>query len=104
MARCSTQRVAAAGGNVVYDPDFRTSTLDTRQYMEVRQGGGSAEANWQLGDYRLTSISAYRSWWFRPTNDGDSTSIPAILNAGQQVDDEQYSQELRIASPDGQHC
>jgi iron complex outermembrane receptor protein len=95
-------RVAAAGGKVVYDPNFRTSTLDTRQFMEVRQGGGSAEANIKLGEYNITSITAYRSWWFRPTNDADSISIPAIINAGQQVDDEQLSQELRLASPGGQ--
>ncbi len=96
------QRVAAAGGNVVYDPDYRTSTLDTHQYMKVRQGGGSIEANATLGDYSLTSITAYRSWWFRPTNDADGISIPAIINGGQLVDDEQWSQELRLASADGQ--
>jgi len=91
--------VAAAGATVVYDPDFTSTTIDSRQHMDVRQHGGSAEANWQLGDYKLTSITAYRSWWFKPYNDADGTNADALPLAGQQVDDRQWSQELRIASP-----
>ena len=62
-----------AGGTIVLDPDFRKVTLNSPQHMSVNQGGGSAEANWQLGDYKLTSISAYRNWRFVPTNDADGT-------------------------------
>jgi iron complex outermembrane receptor protein len=90
-----------AGGTIVFDPDYRKVTLNSRQHMSVNQGGGSAEANWQLGDYKLTSISAYRNWRFVPTNDADSMSIDAITNAGQAVNDEQWSQEIRLASPTG---
>jgi iron complex outermembrane receptor protein len=93
--------VRNAGGTVVLDPDFRTVTLNSRQHMSVNQGGGSAEANWQLGEYKLTSISAYRNWRFVPTNDGDNMNLDAISNAGQAVNDEQWSQELRLASPVG---
>jgi len=89
------------GGVVVLDPEYRKVTLDTRQHMEVNQGGGSAEANWQVGEYQLTSISAYRNWRFIPTNDADATSIDAITNAGQAVNDEQWTQELRFATPTG---
>ena len=84
------------------DPDFRTTQINDAQYMQVNQGGASAEANWQLDSgYKITSISAYRSWGFLPTNDGDSLSISALRYAGQGVDDKQFSQELRLASPDG---
>jgi iron complex outermembrane receptor protein len=93
--------VNSAGGTIVLDPDYRKVTLDSPQHMSVDQGGGSAEANWQLGDYKLTSISAYRNWRFVPTNDADGMNIDAITNAGQSVNDEQWSQELRIASPVG---
>ena len=89
------------GGVVVLDPDYRKVTYDSRQHMTVNQGGGSAEANWQVGEYKLTSISAYRNWRFIPTNDADGTSINAITNAGQGVTDEQWSQELRFATPTG---
>jgi iron complex outermembrane receptor protein len=91
--------LAAGAAPVVFDPNFATTTIDGRQHMDVRQGGGSAEANWQLGQYKLTSITAYRSWWFVPYNDGDGTSLDAIPLAGQHVDDNQWTQELRLASP-----
>lgn len=92
--------VAAAGAKVVYDPDFATVTVDGRQHMDVWQGGGSAEANWKLGgDYQITSITAYRSWRFKPYNDADGTNVDAITGAGQNVDDNQWSEELRLASP-----
>jgi iron complex outermembrane receptor protein len=92
--------ISNMGAQVVLDPDYATSTINDRQHMDVRQGGGSAEANLKLGDYKLTSITAYRAWWFRPANDGDYTARSALVNAGQLVDDEQWSQELRFASPD----
>jgi len=90
------------GGVVVLDPTYRTVTLDSPQHMSVNQGGGSAEANWQLGGYKLTSISAYRNWRFVPANDGDGTNLDAITNAGQAVNDEQWTQELRLATPTGE--
>jgi len=90
------------GARVVYDPDYQTTTINDRQNMKVRQGGGSAEANLKFGGgYKFTSITAYRAWWFRPTNDADNTNLSALVNAGQSVDDEQWSQELRLTSPDG---
>jgi iron complex outermembrane recepter protein len=92
--------VAAAGATVVYDPNYETTTINGRQHMDVRQGGGSAEANWQLGGgYSITSITAYRWWWFNPGNDADGTNLSAFTNAGQKVDDNQWTQELRLASP-----
>lgn len=91
--------IAAAGANVIYSPDFNVTTANGRQHMDVRQGGGSAEANWQLGEYKVTSISAYRSWWFVPYNDGDGTNLDALTGAGQRVNDNQWTQEIRLASP-----
>ena len=91
--------VAAAGAHVVYDPDFEHVTIESPQHFDVRQGGISAEANWQLNDYQLTSVTAFRSWWFSPTSDGDYTDRNAITAAGQAVDDSQWTQELRLASP-----
>jgi iron complex outermembrane receptor protein len=91
--------LAAAGANVIYSPNFNATTVDGRQHMDVRQGGGSGEANWQLGDYKLTSITAYRSWWFTPYNDADGTNLDAITGAGQRVNDNQWTQEVRLASP-----
>ncbi len=94
-------RLEAANAQQIYDPNYRTSTLNDRQYMSVRQGGGSAQLNWRKNGFQMTSISAYRSWWFLPTNDGDGNNASALINAGQKVDDEQWTQEFRIASSSG---
>lgn len=97
---------AAQAGAVVptIDPDYRTATINDKQYMQVNQGGASAEVNWTLPNaFKLTSITAYRSWGFLPVNDGDNLSISAVNDAGQGVDDKQFSQELRLASPSGRN-
>lgn len=93
--------VNRVGATVVLDPRYQTTTYDAAQHMAVNQGGVSAEANWQVHGLTLTSISAYRNWRFTPTNDGDGLDLNAITNAGQGVDDEQWTQELRIATPVG---
>jgi iron complex outermembrane recepter protein len=96
------QHLAAADATEIYDPNYPATSVNDPQYMHVRQGGGSVEVNWKLdGGYNLTSITAYRSWQFLPTNDADGTSVSAIINAGQEDDDEQWSEEIRLASPSG---
>jgi len=95
-------RYAQLGIPLIVDPDYGTTILNSPQHMSVRQGGGSVEANYDFANgHKLTSITAYRSWWFTPTNDGDASNLSAIINAGQHVDDEQWSQEIRLASPTG---
>jgi iron complex outermembrane recepter protein len=91
--------VSAAGATVVYDPNYLETTIDGVQSMVVRQSGTSAEANWQLGSYKLTSITAWRSWAFEPTQDADGTNVNAFTNAGDDIHDQQFSEELRLASP-----
>jgi len=91
--------VAAAGATVIDSPSYDYTSINNRQQMNVQQGGGSGEINWQIGDYLLTSITAYRSWSFVPYNDGDDTNLNALTDAGQLVNDNQWSQEIRLASP-----
>ena len=91
--------LARAGASVIYSPDYDYTTINGRQQMNVRQGGGSGELNWQIGGYRLTAITAYRGWSFVPYNDADATNLNAFTNAGQSVNDNQWSQEIRLASP-----
>jgi iron complex outermembrane recepter protein len=95
-------RLAAANATEIYDPAFSSVSVNDLPHITVRQGGGSVEANLSLvGGYALTSISAYRSWYFVPRDDGDNTSVSAIVNVGQSVDDGQWSQEIRLVSPTG---
>jgi len=93
-------RAAAAGATLV-NPGSRKVNLDNSQHVTVHQGGGSVEANWKLpSDFTLTSISSYRFWNFTPRND-DGLNVPASYNAGVSVEDKQWSQEFRLASPTG---
>ena len=94
-------RAAAAGATLV-NCSHRKVNLDNDQHVTVHQGGTSVEANWTLpSDFTLTSISSYRFWNFTPKND-DGLNVPATYNAGVSVEDKQYSQEFRLASPKGE--
>ncbi|PWB34091.1 TonB-dependent receptor [Pseudomonas sp. SDI] len=93
------QRAAAVGATLA---NGRRVNLDAEQSVKVFQGGTSLEANWTLpNDFTLTSISAYRWWDFTPRND-DELNVPVMYNVGQSARDQQYSQELRLASPLGE--
>lgn len=94
-------RASTAGATLV-NGRHRKVNLDNEQHVTVHQGGTSVEANWTLpSDFTLTSISSYRFWDFTPRND-DGLNVPASYNAGVSVEDKQYSQEFRLASPKGE--
>lgn len=94
-------RAAAAGATLV-NGSHRKVNLDNDQHVTVHQGGTSVEANWTLpSDFTLTSISSYRFWNFTPKND-DGLNVASTYNAGVSVEDKQYSQEFRLASPKGE--
>ncbi len=86
-----------------YVPDLagpQNSSVDTLGRTRQRVTGLSNALDINLGDARLTSVSAWRSLWFRPQNDLDLTPQPAA-HFGYDVDVDQYSQELRLASRPG---
>jgi len=96
----------------------RTNTRvqnDAATFNNTEQWGASLEANLQVGDHTLTSISAYRTWDFANNIDVDGLNNPKPLfllplvatgigqfnvNGG-TTDIKQLSQELRISSPTG---
>ena len=95
------QSRADAAGATLVNGAHRKVNLDNDQRVTVFQGGTSLEANWTLpSDFTLTSVSAYRWWNFTPRND-DGLNVPASYNAGVSVEDKQWSQEFRLASPTG---
>jgi iron complex outermembrane receptor protein len=65
-------------------------------------GGVSLEMNYNLGDFTLTSVTAWRKWRFHGLNDTDSFPIVAADNALIVQNHDQVSQELRITSPAGE--
>ena len=68
---------------------------------EVESYGGSAEINMQLGEYTITSLSAYREWSQADNNDADLSPLNVLDRNFGGNDVEQKSQELRLTSPSG---
>jgi iron complex outermembrane receptor protein len=96
------ERAAAAGYTPLpIDPYARLTDANTPIYSKMEQGGVSAEASWNVGSFALTSISSYRNWKWRPSNDDDLTSLSVTVLTQQKNDDRQVTQELRMASAAG---
>lgn len=84
-----------------YDPSFEGrngANVDTQERIVSRTDGLSNQADWDIGDHTLTSVTAWRRLYFRPYNDSDGSPF-AINRGGYDVDVDQYSQELRLSSP-----
>ncbi|UYY77088.1 TonB-dependent receptor [Sphingomonas sp. R1] len=89
-------------------PSANNKRVNTNFDAEVRDRnyGGSITLDWRLGGgYTLTSITAYREWRNHQTPDWDArailaTGFPQGRDDG-RVDFDQFSQEIRLASPQG---
>lgn len=88
------------------DHDFESRTIDNTTAFSV-------QVDKELGDYTLTSITAYREWENIEHREGDFTSIAGdstepVFGVPFQLHDvgpqtwRQFSQEVRIASPLGE--
>ena len=88
-------------------PNDRAREINSNYNTQAKDHnyGVSAELGVKLGDYQITSISAYRGW--RNTQLQDQDRLPVPLAAFPQQHDvgrlkfSQYSQEVRLASPQG---
>lgn len=89
---------------VVASDDNRRINSDQLTYVIDNNAGISAQIDWSVGDYTLTSVSAYRKWHNHQVGDNDLTSavayIKQIVDRG-WLDFDQYSEEFRVASPKG---
>ncbi len=93
-------RKLATGLGYTPSYDVEDANFDAQARAIARTDGVSNIATFRLGDHVLTSISAWRRFHYRPNNDSDGTPYP-IFRSGYDVDVDQYSQELRLASPEG---
>jgi len=93
------QYIAAQGGVV---PPVRSRDIgsDVDAFNRPKIWGGSGKLTWAVGDYTLSSLSAYRVTRPRNFNDLDVTIANAITQFRSE-DDEQLSEELQIVSPAG---
>jgi len=76
----------------------RITDINSPSRYVVKQSGISANANWSFGDVALTSITAYRTWDWRPLNDSDATGLAILTRSQTATHQHQFSQELRLAS------
>lgn len=92
-------RATRLGLETVTDsPGDRIVDVDGNPRYKMRQGGVSAIADLSLAGHSLTSVTAWRRWDWYPHNDGDSTRLDAGTDFHQSNNQQQFSQELRIAS------
>ncbi|MDV3457945.1 TonB-dependent receptor [Sphingomonas sp. HF-S4] len=80
------------------NPYDRVTDIDARLGVDTNEGGVAAIADWALGKTTLTSISAWRFWNWDAANDRDYTGIPIQLQQHIPSRQDQFSQELRLAS------
>lgn len=79
------------------DPYDRLTDLDAALRARNELGGVSVRAEWDLGPGTLTSVSAYRYWDWRPSNDRDFTGLPVTTRSQNPTQQKQWTQELRYA-------
>jgi len=76
----------------------RITDINAPSRYNVRQSGVSAKANWSTGGATLTSVTAYRTWNWEPLNDSDATGLDILSRSQTSTRQNQFSQELRVAS------
>ncbi|RIV86197.1 TonB-dependent receptor [Aurantiacibacter xanthus] len=77
------------------DPFDRLSDLDARLNAGNVIGGVALKVKWDLGHSNLTSITAWRTWDWKPENDRDFTGLPIVTLSQNPSQQNQYTQELR---------
>jgi iron complex outermembrane receptor protein len=99
----AAQQFPALAANAGYAPaslnpfDRKVDTNSPAQANQVI-GGISAIADWDFGPATLTSVTAWRTWNWDPSSDRDFTKL-SIQTKSQNPDNQnQYSQEFRVAS------
>ncbi|MCW2389964.1 iron complex outermembrane receptor protein [Sphingobium sp. B11D3B] len=58
-------------------------------------GGVALRLKWDVGPGTLTSVTAWRSWNWKPENDRDFTGLPIVTLSQNPSQQDQYTQELR---------
>ncbi|MEH3045614.1 TonB-dependent receptor [Sphingomonas adhaesiva] len=76
----------------------RLTDIDGPLGVDTNEGGVAAITDWNLGPVTLTSVSAWRFWNWDAENDRDYTGLPVQLSQHIPSRQDQYSQELRLAS------
>ncbi|HEX7821247.1 MAG TPA: TonB-dependent receptor [Sphingobium sp.] len=92
----------AANRNATYQTPSRNAfdrvtDLDAQLRARNELGGASLRAEWDLGAGTLSSVTAFRYWDWKPSNDRDFTGLPITTNSQNPTQQRQYTQELRYS-------
>jgi len=101
--RSAARQFPALAAGLGYEPASRDvydrlSDIDADLKIDTQDGGVSLIADWGLGATTLTSVTAWRYWDWDVANDRDYTGIPIQTVQRIPSRQDQYSQELRLAS------
>ncbi len=101
---CNLARNAAGGPGVAQEkPDFwRTTQTDRPEYNDTSTALTSVTANWDLGDWTLTSITAYSGVVADQAIDTDVSAL-RLLDAHQSERSNQFFQEFRFSGTIGEN-
>ncbi|WP_267382908.1 MULTISPECIES: TonB-dependent receptor [unclassified Sphingomonas] len=95
-----SQRLAACG--IVVGPQNQQGCTNGGTDTESESWGFSGQVDARIGDFTLTSISAYRKFSSQnPGSDVDSVPVNRLDINASPSDIENFSQELRLTSPTG---
>jgi iron complex outermembrane receptor protein len=85
-----------------FDAFDRDASINRPTYYGMDTGGVSAQADYDLDGFTLTSISAWRFWNWKPYNGAFDSIGLNVLDAYNNNDfQRQVTQELRVTSPSG---
>ena len=91
----------AAGQNYTppsLNPYDRLTDIDGGLKVDTAEGGFSTTIDWDIGEFTLTSVSAWRFWKWDAENDRDYTGLSIQTSQHIPSRQDQASQELRIAT------
>ncbi len=80
------------------NPYDRLVNIDAPLGVNTNEGGVSGIADWNLGRATVTSVTAWRFWNWDAANDRDYSGLPIQITQHVPSRQDQFSQELRIAS------
>ena len=84
-------------GDYLYGAGQNAVDNNSQRPLITRSRGASAELDWTLGNYTLTSITAYKDYHFYASND-EGTPFDVTTASGGGVDYYQRTEELRLSS------